>query len=184
MMVLCDEAITVQTMAPLEAHVAAFISVWHLKPNTGDGELHTPPQQTPPSVGTLHHLHAKLGDLNDHELQQLVKDLMQEIVQCKLAATPSNPPPNDWVCPSGSREPKEDDQEVTFPGGGKVGSREANHPSSRVTSWGKSSLWTTAAIAMSCTSRTRHGVTNHHPNLRSAHWHPKNKHLQWQHGAW
>ena len=52
-------------------------------------------------------------------------------------------------------------------------SREANYPSSRVTGWGKSSLWTTTAIAMSCTSRTRHGVTNHCPNLRSAYWHPK-----------
>ena len=34
---------------------------------------------------------------------------------------PSNPPPNEWVCPSGSREPEEDDQEVTFPGGGRWG---------------------------------------------------------------
>ena len=65
---LHDEAITVQTMAPLEAHVAAFTSVWHLKPTTGEGELYTPPQQAPPSEGTLHHLHAKLGDLNDSEL--------------------------------------------------------------------------------------------------------------------
>ena len=32
---------------------------------------------------------------------------------------------------------------------GKVGSREANHPSLKFTSWGKSSLWTTAAITMS-----------------------------------
>ena len=75
-MVLHDEAIMVWTMAPLEAHVAAFTLVWHLKPTTGEGELHTPPQQTPPSEGTLHHLHAKLGNLNDNELQQLIKDLM------------------------------------------------------------------------------------------------------------
>ena len=68
MMVLCDEAITVQTMAPLKVHVATFTSVWHSKPTTGEGELHTPPQQTPPSEGTLHHLHAELGDLNDNEL--------------------------------------------------------------------------------------------------------------------
>ena len=42
-----------------------------------------------------------------------------------------------------------------------MGSREATHPSSRVTSWGKGSLWTTSATAMSCTSRTRHGTTNY-----------------------
>ena len=65
---LHDEAIMVQTMAPLEAHVVAFTSVWHSKPTLGDGELHTPPQQTPPSEGTLHHLYAKLVDLNDNEL--------------------------------------------------------------------------------------------------------------------
>ena len=88
---LCNEAITVQTMALLQAHVAAFTSVWHSKPTSGDGKLHTPPKQTPPSEGTLHHLYAKLGDLNDNELQQLVKDLLQEIAQCKLTMPPSNP---------------------------------------------------------------------------------------------
>ena len=121
MMELHDEAITVQTMAPLEADVAMFTSVWHSKPTTGEGELHTPPQQAPPSEGTPHRLHAKLGDLNDGELQQLIKHLTQEIVQHKLTVPPSYPPPNDWVCPLGSREPKEDDQEVTFPGGGRWG---------------------------------------------------------------
>ena len=50
-----------------------------------------------------------------------MEDLMQEIVQCKIHVPPSNHPPNKWVCPSGSREPKEDDQEVTFPGGGRWG---------------------------------------------------------------
>ena len=94
MMELCDEAIMVWTMAPLEAHVDAFTSVWHSKPNTGEGEQHTPPQQAPPSEGTLHHLPAELGDLNDSELQQLIKDLMQKIAQCKLTVPPSYPPPN------------------------------------------------------------------------------------------
>ena len=65
---LCEEAIKVQTMVPLQAHVAAFTSMWHLKPSLGDGEPHTHPQQTPPSEGTLHHLYAELGDLNDNEL--------------------------------------------------------------------------------------------------------------------
>ena len=68
MMELHDEAIMVWTMALLEAHVAAFTSMWHSKPSTGEGEPHTPPQQAPPSEGTLHHLHAELGDLNDSEL--------------------------------------------------------------------------------------------------------------------
>ena len=44
---------------------------------------------------------------------------MQEIGQCEMHMPPSYPPPNEWVCPSGSTEPKEDDQEVTFPGGGR-----------------------------------------------------------------
>ena len=34
---------------------------------------------------------------------------------------PSSPPLNTWACPLGSRDPKEDDQEVTFPGGGRWG---------------------------------------------------------------
>ena len=74
-------------------------------------------------------LHAKLGDLNDSELRQLVKDLMQEICTVhELAAPPSNPPPHDWAHPSGSREPKEDDWEVTFPGGGRWGPERQTTP--------------------------------------------------------
>ena len=37
----------------------------------------------------------------------------------QINCAPQQPPPNEWVCPLGSREPKEDDQEVTFPGGGR-----------------------------------------------------------------
>ena len=77
-MELCNEAITVWTMAPTEAHVAAFTAMWHLNPPAGDGEPHTPPYQTLPSEETPHHLHVQLGDLNDSELQQLVKDLSTE----------------------------------------------------------------------------------------------------------
>ena len=68
MMELCDEAVTVWTMALTEAHVATFTAIWHSNPTSGDGEPHTPPQQSPPSEETLHHLHAQLGDLNDSEL--------------------------------------------------------------------------------------------------------------------
>ena len=69
-------AITVVTLAPTEAHIASFNMVWHSKPTLGDGELHTPPQQTPPSEGTLHRLQVELGDFNDNELRQLIKDLL------------------------------------------------------------------------------------------------------------
>ena len=55
------------------------------------GEPHTPPQQTPPSRGMLHHLQVELGDLANHELQQLMKDLAQEIVQHKVNMPPAVP---------------------------------------------------------------------------------------------
>ena len=74
-MELQDEAVTVWTMAPTEVHVAAFTMMWHLNPTTGDGEPHTPPQQTAPSEETPCRLHAQLGDLNDSEFCQLIKDL-------------------------------------------------------------------------------------------------------------
>ena len=118
---LQDEAITVRAMAPLEAHITTYMTVWCLKPSKGDGEPHTPPQQTPPSGGTPYCLQADLSDLADHELQQLVEELHPEITQCGMNAPPSSPPPSKWACPSVSREPKEDDQEVTFPGGGRWG---------------------------------------------------------------
>ena len=63
---LQNDAITVATLAPTEAHIASYTMVWHLKPTIGDGEPHTPPQQTPQSGGTLHHLQVELGDLNDY----------------------------------------------------------------------------------------------------------------------
>ena len=110
----------VWAMAPVEVQVTAFQTMWHSNPATGSGEPHTPPYQTPPNEETPHHIHTQLGDLNDSELQQLVRDLSQEIVQHKLIAPPSIPPPRDWACPSGSGVPEEDDQEVTFPGGERV----------------------------------------------------------------
>ena len=67
-MELCNEAVTVWTMALTEAHVAAFTAMWHLNPTSGDGEPHTPPQQTPPREETPCHLHAQLGDLSDSQL--------------------------------------------------------------------------------------------------------------------
>ena len=91
MIELCDEAITVWTMAPTEAHVAAFTTIWHLNPTSGYGELHTPPNK---------HLqvrrHCAISMLSLETLmtvssQQLIKDLSQELVQCKLTVPPSNP---------------------------------------------------------------------------------------------
>ena len=113
------EAITVRAMAPSESHVTAYLTMSHLNPSNGQRELHTPPQQTPPTGGTPHHLQVELGDLANHELHQLMEDLMQEIAQCEIHVPTSNLSPNEWLHPSGSREPKEDDQEVTFPGLGR-----------------------------------------------------------------
>ena len=64
----CDEAVTVRTMAPAQAHVTAFIEMWCMNPTTGEGELHTPPYRTPPNEETPHCIHLQLGDLNDSEL--------------------------------------------------------------------------------------------------------------------
>ena len=127
MMEFCDEAVTVWTMAPAEAHIAAFTAMWHSNPTARDGEPHTPPYQTPPSEETPHCLHAQLGDLNDSELRQLIKDLMQEIHSVNYLH-PQQPPPHDWACPLGSREPEEDDWEVTFPGGGRWGPERQTTP--------------------------------------------------------
>ena len=64
----CDEAVATQTMAPMQAHVTAFIEMWHSNPAAREGELHTPPYRTPPNEETPHRIHAQLGDLNDNEL--------------------------------------------------------------------------------------------------------------------
>ena len=84
------ETITVTTMAPSEAYTKAYLATLHLNPSNGEGELHTPPEQTPPSRGTLCHLQVELGDLADHELWQLVEDLRQEIALHEVNAPPSS----------------------------------------------------------------------------------------------
>ena len=87
----CDEAIATQTMAPMQAHITAFIEMWCSNPVTREGELHTPPYRTPPNEETPCHIHVQLGDLNDNELQQLVRDLLQEIAQHESIAPPAIP---------------------------------------------------------------------------------------------
>ena len=88
---LWGEAITVKAMAPSEAHTKAYLVTLCLNPSNGEGELHAPPEQTPPSRGMPHHLQAELGDLADHELHQLMEDLRQEITLCKVNVPPSSP---------------------------------------------------------------------------------------------
>ena len=88
----CNEAIMVLAMAPIAVQVTTFQSMWCSNPLNGGGELHTPPYQMPPNEETLHRIHAQLDDLNDSELQELIRDLSQEIAQCELTVPPSNPP--------------------------------------------------------------------------------------------
>ena len=102
----CDEAIATQTMAPMQAHVTAFIKMWHSNPAAGAGESHTLPYWTPPNEETPRRIHAQLGDLNDNELQQLIRDLSQEIAQHESTVPPAIPslrlgtPIGQW-CPRG-----------------------------------------------------------------------------------
>ena len=63
-----DEAIVIRTMAPTEAQVTAFQTMWHSNTMAGAGALCTPPYHTPPNEETPCHIHAQLGDLNDNEL--------------------------------------------------------------------------------------------------------------------
>ena len=86
-----EETIAIRTMAPTEGQAAAFHTMWCSSPAAGAGEPHTLPYRTPPDEETPHRIHAKLGDLNDSELRQLVRDLSQEIAQCESTAPPAIP---------------------------------------------------------------------------------------------
>ena len=178
-----NEAITVQTMALAEAHITAFIEMWHSNPTTGDRGPCTPPQQSPLCKETLRHLYAQLWDLDDSELRQLVQDLSQEISQRGLTVPPSNPPPHDWTCPSDSQEPKEDDWEVTFPGGGRWGPERQTTPVLSSPAGGRVPSGPPQQLPGSCTGRTRYGATQCCPDFGFAYRHPENKHLQWQCGT-
>ena len=62
---LQDEAITVKAMAPLEAHITTYMTVWHSKPST-----HLPNELLQVGVCCLQ---VDLGDLADYELQQFME---------------------------------------------------------------------------------------------------------------
>ena len=104
----------VKVMAPSEAHITACRTVWYLKPSKGMGS-HT-------------HLPNKLPQVGEH--CTICKWTLVTLVTTSHSSswrniprnhttwnecTPSSIPPSKWACPLGSREPKEDDQEVTFP---------------------------------------------------------------------
>ena len=55
----------------------------------------------------------------------------------QIDCVPQQPPPNEWVYPLGSREPKEDDQEVTFPGGGRWDPPRQPTPVPEQPAWGR-----------------------------------------------
>ena len=115
-----DESIAIWTVAPTEVQITTFQVMWCSNPVAGTREPHTPPYHMPPDEETPRRIHAQLGDLNDQELRQLVRDLSQEIAQHKSTEPPSYPPPRDWARPSGNVVLEEDDREITFPRGGRV----------------------------------------------------------------
>ena len=90
----------------------------------------------------------------------------------------------DWVCPSGSREPEEDDQEVAFPGGERWGPERQTTPVPESPAGGRVPSEPPQQLPCSAPAGPDMGWANHCPNIRFAHWHPKNKHLQWQCGTW
>ena len=83
-MELQAEPIAIRTMAPLEHHIRAYITVVggdHSKlqplPSEGEGDPHSPTGNPHPGWGTLHCLQTELGKLTDQELCQLREDLHQ-----------------------------------------------------------------------------------------------------------
>ena len=166
---LHDEAIMVKALAPTEAHMSAYTMVSHVKPSKGAGRPHTLPQQTPIGGETLHCLHAELGDLDNHKLRQLMADLNQELAQHELIVPPVTLS-KQLGTPIGQPRAQGGRPGGHLPRRGKMGSAEAAH--SRATGWRRGSLWTAPETILSCTSRTRHGAINYHPNIRFAHRHP------------
>ena len=101
-----DEAVATQTMAPMQAHVTAFIEMWCSNPAAREGELHTPPYRTPPNEETPRRIHAQLGDLNDNELQQLIRDLSAGDCTVRINGTPQLSPSLRMGMPVGQQCPR------------------------------------------------------------------------------
>ena len=149
-----------------------YISLAFKAHNKGWRATHSSPMNSPKLGETPHHLQAELCWPQWPWASSACGRPYPRNSTVQINCAPHQPPPNEWVCPSGSKEPR-----GGWPGGhlsrrGKVGSTEATHSSCRTTSWRKGSLWTTPVTTMSCTGRIRHGAINYHPNIGSAHWHP------------
>ena len=133
-MELWGEVIAVRAVAPLETHVKAYIiavggysSKLHSPPSEEEGEPYSPHDNHHLSGETPQHLQVELGNLADHELHQLVGDDCQEITLYELNAPSRSPPLTPWGHPSGSRNTKEGNEEVTFLRGGGCFPQD-NHP--------------------------------------------------------
>ena len=92
-LVLHEEAIAIRASAPSEAHIRAYMTAVGGKhsgtqapPLEGEGEPHSPAENSYPDGDTLHFLQVDLGDLADQELHELLEDLCQDVAHCELNA--------------------------------------------------------------------------------------------------
>ena len=187
-MKLQDEPIAIQTIAPSEHHIRAYIAVVggdpskpQSLPSEAEGDSHSPTDNPHPGRSTLHCLQAELGNLTDQELHQLVEDLCQEIALHELHAPPRNPQPTPWGEPSGSSNPNGDDQKVTFPRG-EGGFPQDNHPHllPQHDQMEGGFLRDHLLNPNACSSKSRCGAPNQHFGIKIMLGYPQNKHLQWQ----
>ena len=122
MMTLHEELITIWTSPPSATHVRAYMAVMDMEPS---GSRHP----TPDVRGTLSYpleILIQVGRPYANYRQTLgtlwimsCLDLCQEVALRDLNALPRDPPPTLWGNPVGNRDPDMDDQEVTFPRGGR-----------------------------------------------------------------
>ena len=141
MMEFWGEAITVRAMAPSEAHITVYLAMLHLNPSNGERATYTSPTNSPKQGNTAS---SPSGTWRPCQPQAVSAHGGPNMGNCAMQNThaPSSSPPNEWVYPSGGRQPEEDDQEGHLSRRGKVGSTEATHSicRARVISWRKGSL--------------------------------------------
>ena len=130
---LQGEAITVKAMAPSEAHIKAYLAMSHFVqiPQMGRESCIHLPNKLPQARGCCVVSKQNLETLPTMSCVSSWRTLHKKLHNVQSKCAPQQSPPNTWVCPLGSRNPKEDDQEVTFPGGGRWGPFEATHSISR-----------------------------------------------------